>query len=93
MQLGRYFWSSLRVCVLAHLVAVQCVLGSAGCQRDGVWLAAAFTLTVKVLSIPNRHTSSIKGASVNEFEKRVCDCIDKTDLVLMCITLCSLRTS
>lgn len=52
-------WILRAVCVswrLAHLVAVQCVLWSAGCQRDGVRLAAAFTLTVQVLSIPNENT-------------------------------------
>lgn len=49
--------SFLVIMYIAYLVAVQCVLWSAGCQRDGVWLAAAFTLTVQVLSIPKRHTN------------------------------------
>ena len=40
------------VCVCVYLVAVQGVLRGAGGQRDGVWLAAALTLTVQVFSVP-----------------------------------------
>lgn len=53
LKTGHHFWA-LRVC--SHLVAVQGVLRGAWRQRDGVWLAAAFTLTVQVLSIPNGST-------------------------------------
>lgn len=34
-----------------YLVTVQCILRGTGGQGDGVWLTAAFTLTVQVLSI------------------------------------------
>lgn len=46
------------VCVLyacehaSYLVTVQCVLGRAGSDGDGVWLAASIPLTVQLLSIP-----------------------------------------
>lgn len=50
-------------CGSSHLVAVQRVLGSAGCQRDGIWLAAAFTLTVQVLSIPNMKNRTFRCSS------------------------------
>lgn len=49
----QYFWSPS--CITSYLIAVQCVLGSAGCKWDGIWLAAAFTLTVQILSVPAGH--------------------------------------
>lgn len=48
--------TNMCVCVFAYLVAIQCVLRGAGCQRDGVWLAAAFALTIQIFSIPDHHT-------------------------------------
>lgn len=45
----------VRVC-MSYLVAVQCVLGCAGSDGDGVRLAACVPLTIQLLSIPAGNT-------------------------------------
>ena len=76
------------VCVCAHLVAVQGVLRGAGGQRDGVWLAAALTLTVQVFSVPEHKPSPVSACVYLCLYMRpyVCECV--CTCAHMCLYVC-----